>query len=294
MNSQKIFITGPTGFIGKNLTEYLDERYKILTPSHKELELLNNENVENYFKNNNIDVIVHCAVTGGRRNQLHLNDILENNLAIFSNIVKNKKYFKKLIFLGSGAEYDKSQDIVNVRETDFGKNMPKDGYGLYKYKCSEYIEKSDDEIINLRLFGVYGKYEDYVTRFISNAICRCIFDLPIIIENKNVYFDYLYINDLVRIIEYFILQKPKYKFYNVGKGEKIDLLTIAGKVKKISGKNVEIIVKNKGLGQEYTCDVSRLKNEIKEFNFTSHDDAIRELYRWYQKNKKSIDLNKIK
>lgn len=294
MNGQKILITGSTGFIGKNLTEYLGEKYEILTPSHKELDLLNVEDVKNYFKNNSIDVVVHCAVKGGRRNQLYLNDVLENNLAMFSNIVKNKKYFKKMIFLGSGAEYDKLQDIVNVKETDFGKHIPKDGYGIYKYKCSEYIEKSDDEIINLRLFGVYGKYEDYETRFISNAICRCIFDLPIIIENKNVYFDYLYINDLVRIIEYFILQKPKYKFYNVGKGEKIDLLTIAEKVKKISGKNVEIIIKNKGLGQEYTCDISRLKNEIKDFNFTSHNDAIKELYQWYQKNKKLIDINKIK
>ena len=62
---------------------------------------------------------------------------------------------------------------------------------------------SNTKILNLRVFGVFGKYEDYETRLISNIICRVIFKLPVEI-NQNAVYDFVYINDLVKIIEYFI------------------------------------------------------------------------------------------
>ena len=167
-----------------------------------------------------------------------------------------------------------------------------DKYGLYKYQCSQHIEK-DKNIINLRIFGLYGEYEDYKTRFISNAVCRSIYDLPIIIKNQNVYFDYLYMGDFLKIIDFFILHNAKHKFYNVGKGERIDLLTLANKIKRISKKEHEIVVNKKGLAREYTCDITRLKEEIKGIQFTSHDKAIKNLYGWYKNNKKNIEVDQL-
>jgi GDP-L-fucose synthase len=219
----------------------------------------------------------------------NLPSVLDANLRCFFNVVRCRKYFKKMIFFGSGAEYDKQFPVVKIKESDFGENIPIDDYGLYKYICSEYI-RNNKNIINLRLFGVFGKYEDYKIRFISQAICRNLFKLPIII-NKNVYFDYLYVDDLVRIIEHFLTHKSDYNIFNVGFGEKIDLVTIAKLVNKISKKPVEIIIKNKGLQNEYTCDITRLRKEIGEFKFTEIEDAIKELYRWHRDNKSQIDMS---
>ena len=47
MRKKTIFITGAKGFIGRNLTEKLNKKYNLLTPSHKELDLLNEKNVDN-------------------------------------------------------------------------------------------------------------------------------------------------------------------------------------------------------------------------------------------------------
>ena len=102
--------------------------------------------------------------------------------------------------------------------------------------------------------------------------------------NQNVFFDYTYINDFVRIVDYFINHKAKHKFYNIGRGKKIDILTIANKINKISNKKSKITIKNMGLNNEYTCDNSRLVNELKKFNFTDFDKSLVELYNWY-KNK---------
>lgn len=282
MHKKTIFITGAGGFIGRNLMEQFNEKYTLLTPNHKELDLLDEKAVDNFFNKNKIDVVINCAVIGGSRKEEHVDSALSGNLRIFFNLLRNKEKYKKMIHLGSGAEYDKTKPIVKVKETDLGKTIPKDEYGFFKYICSKYIEK-EKNIVCLRIFGLFGKFEDYRYRFISNAIVNNIKGLPITI-NQNVFFDYTYINDFVKVVDYFINHKVKHKFYNIGTGKKIDLLTIANKINKIADKKSNIIIKNKGLNNEYTCDNTRLKNELKKFEFADFDKSLKELYDWY-KNK---------
>lgn len=285
-NKKKILITGANGFAGKNLKEYLTNKYMLFTPSHKDLDLLREKEVDNFFMTHNIDVVIHTAVVGGSRKEETQESALSKNLRMFFNILRNKKRFKKIIYFGSGAEYDKRFPIAQVKESDFDKRVPADEYGYVKYLCSKYIENSEN-IVCLRIFGLFGKYEDYRYRFISNAICRNIFGLPITIR-QNVYFDYLYINDFVRIVEYFIEHNTEHKFYNIGTGSRIDLKTIAEKINEISDKKSEILIKNSGLNNEYTCDNSRLTGEIKGFKFTEFDNYMTELYNWYKENKRMI------
>jgi len=282
----KILITGGSGFIAKNLIEYFSDKYEILAPTHKELELLDGKAVEEFLKKNKIDVVIHTAAKGGNRKLPSYPHMIQENLDMFFNLVNNSKYYKKMIFLGSGAEYDKSEDIKEVKESDFGKRIPKDDYGFYKFVCSKTIELSNN-IINLKIFGTFGKYDDYTIRFISNIICRILFDLPVEI-NQNTLFDFVYVKDLARIIEYFIENNAKEKIYNIGAENHFELIDIANKIKKISGKDSKINIKNSGMNKEYTCDNFRLRNELKDFKFTNIETAITELYNWYLENKKTI------
>ena len=49
-----------------------------------------------------------------------------------------------------------------------------------------------------------------------------------------------------------------------------------------------------GLAKEYTASNERLLTEIGEdFNYTSHEDAVRDLYDWYNKNAADIDIYKL-
>ena len=284
----RILLTGGSGFIGRNFWETYKNKYDILKPSHKELDLSNTDEVDAFFSKNKIDVVVHCANIGGLRNSGDLNDIVKTNLKMFFNIVKNKNKFGKMIHLGSGAEYDKSRNIVKIKESDFGIKIPNDDYGFYKYVCSKYIENSSN-IYCLRLFGVFGKYEDYSIKFISNLICKYIKKMPLTMI-RDCYFDYIYINDLVQIIDYFINNKPKEKFFNVGSGQRISLLSLAKKINELDNYSLPIVVKNKGLNKEYTTNNSRLKKEIKGLKLETIDEAIKDLYKYYLANQKFIDF----
>ncbi len=285
-NKKNVLITGANGFAGRNLREYLNGKYNLFTPSRKELNLLDENEVSNFFKKNKIDVVVHTALVGGSRTEEAIESALEQNLKMFFNIIRNKKLFKKMIHCGSGAEYDKRFPIVKVKEEDFDKQVPADEYGFGKYVCSKHIENTDN-IVCLRIFALFGKGEDYRYRFISNAMCKNIFGMPITMR-QDVYFDYIYINDFVRIVEYFIENKGKHKFYNIGTGKRINIKAIAEKINQLADKKSRILVNKKGLNNEYTCDNKRLIKEIKGFKFTDFNDYMGDLYSWYKENKKNI------
>ena len=281
----KILLTGGSGFIGKNLREQLSKKYDLVAPFHRELDLLDETAVRSFLEAEKFDVVIHAANYGGKRTQTDLVGVFETNKRMFFNLANNQHLFGRMIFLGSGAEYGKQRPIVKVKETDFGKVRPQDEYGQSKYLASEYIAEHN-RIVNLRLFGVYGKYEDYKTRFISNAICRALYGLPIVIR-QNVRFDFLYVNDLINIIEYFINTEAKEKFYNTGTGHPVDLEKLAVMVKEIVDVT-EIIVKNPGLGREYTCDNGLLVKELGNFSFTPPEVAIKEMVLWYKENLQQI------
>ncbi|MBR9703972.1 NAD(P)-dependent oxidoreductase [Candidatus Pacearchaeota archaeon] len=282
----KILITGAKGFIGKNLTIFLRNKgYEIFELDIPEYNLLDLDSVNKVFLENKFDIVIHTAVKGGSRNNPTYNDMVKENIMMFFNLLNNKDSFNKMIIIGSGSEYDKSFDISNVKEEDLGKKIPKDDYGFFKHVISKLIEK-EDKIVSLKVFGIFGKYEDIETRFISNILCRSIFDLPIEI-NQNAKFDYIYINDFCKIIDYFINNKTKYKIYNVGSRKHYELIELLDVIKKVIGKEINYNIKNSGMNKEYTCDNSRLRNEL-NFEFMKIFESIKELYEWLIENKENI------
>ena len=287
-----ILLTGSSGFIGRNIKEsYLAEKHKIIAPRHSELDLLNEDAVSRFFEKNQIDVVIHSATKPGHRNANDLSNLFYSNTRMFFNLARMSEYFGKMIVIGSGAIYDMRHYKSKVKEEDYNLHIPADDHGFCKYVCEKYTEKSEN-IIDLRVFGIFGKYEDYAIRFISNMICKAIFDLPLTM-NQNRKFDYIYIDDFIKIVEYFIEHKSKYSAYNITPDNSIELYEIAEKVKNIAKKDLPIFVAKDGMGLEYSGDNFRLKNEFSDLKFTKIDDSIKQLYDWYFANRNLLDKNKL-
>jgi dTDP-4-dehydrorhamnose reductase len=62
----RILITGANGFIGRNLAAALTE-YEVTKLTRQTVDLTDREAVNNFFKGKSFDVVLHCAMVGGRR-----------------------------------------------------------------------------------------------------------------------------------------------------------------------------------------------------------------------------------
>jgi len=289
---KKILLTGGNGFIGKNIQEsYLAKKYELVAPRSFELDLTDTESVDDYFKDKEFDVVLHAGTKPGHRNAKDPTSLFYSNVRMFENLERHKDKFGKFINFGSGAIYDISTNITDAREENVFKNIGKDDHSFCKYVVQKRI-LSLDNFVDLNIFGVFGKYEDWQIRFISNAICKAIFGLPITLR-QNRKFSYLFVEDLMPILDFFIGNDVKYKSYNIVPDEKVELLELAKIIKKISGKDIEIKVAESGFGLDYTGDNSRLKNEFTEVSYTKLEQSVLMLYNYYGEVAKNIDISAL-
>lgn len=288
---KRLLILGRNGFVGRNLYEYFckTKEYEVLCPGKDELDATVEEQVERYLRSKKIDIVIHAAVYNPKEGQPRQMDRkLEYDLRMFYNFEKYSYLYDRMIYFGSGAEYDKTHDIINAEEGKFVNLIPQDDYGLAKYLINKSISKSSN-IYNFRLFGLFGKYENWKKTFISGACCKAIKGVPITIR-QNVFFDYLYVEDFCRMVGILLKKELQFHEYNLVSGRKIDLLTIAEKIKKRSGNEIPIYVCKDGMANEYTASNVRVVEEIGGFEYTSMDKAVSELYDWYERREEMIDV----
>lgn len=282
---KNVLLTGSGGFIGKNLKQYLQGKYNLLTPRSFELDLCDANAVNKYFNENEIDFIIHCGSTGGARGIQDRDTTIEDNLAMVDNLIHAKRDDVRIILFGSGAMYDKSRPICKAKESTIGEILPYDLYGQSKMLIAQKIKDRKD-VVCLNIFACYG-YGEKENRFPSFAINCAINNKPIEI-NQNVVFDYLFVEDMQKIIEYFIENVPQDNIINITPTQSISLKEIAEIVNSIAPKPVEIVIKNSVMNNEYTGDNSLLLKNFPEMKFTSMHEGLKKLYQYNETSLQAV------
>ena len=289
-----ILITGagPNGITGRLIKEYFSDKYILLTPGSRDLDLTNDASVSSFFLENDINYVIHCATfrpTSVDKSHM-VDEELESNLRMFYSLAAQSDKFEKMIYFGSGAEYDKSQDIINITEDEFGRSIPKNKYGLAKYIMNDYARNSGN-IYNFRLFGTINKYERFTKNVISNLCVKAIKGLPVQLR-QDCRFSFVDISDVLPLLDYALEHELKYHDYNIVMDDNYLLSDIAKIIIELSATNQELEVKSSGLNFEYTASNRRLMNEFK-VDFTPIKDAVKHVYDYYFQLKDTIDISDI-
>jgi UDP-glucose 4-epimerase len=232
MDRIKILITGGNGYIAKSITNRLWEKYHILSPGREELDLLDSKSVDAFFEGKHFDVIIHTAILGGNRLKEEDETVSFYNLIMFYNLIRKKEQFNKLISFGSGAEF----------------NTEYSPYGFSKKVINKLIHKHDN-FYNLRIYAVFDEKEKD-TRFIKSNIKRYLNNEPIIIHQDKL-MDFIYMPDLISIIEYYIAGKDLLKEVDCIYDDTVSLSNIAQQINNLSINKVPINIEDPLPGQNY-------------------------------------------
>ena len=113
MQNPKVFIAGHKGMVGSALVRLVQtQKVEIIIKDRSELDLLDQNDVEKFFKNQKIDqVYLAAAKVGGiYANNTYPGEFIYENLMIQNNVIHNAflNGVKKLLFLGSSCIYPKN------------------------------------------------------------------------------------------------------------------------------------------------------------------------------------------
>lgn len=292
--AKTVLITGagPTGVTGRFLKEYLEKDYTIFAPSSKELDLTDDAAVCAYFDSHHVDFVVHCATYRSNISKTtHMVDEeFESNLRMYFALASQSDKFQKMVYLGSGAEYDKSRPIVNIKEEQFGESIPKDKYGFGKYIMNQHCRNSKN-IYNLRMFGTLNPYERYTKNVVCNLCAKAVMGMPLTLK-RDVLFSWVDICDVAQAIKYLFEHEVSRHDYNIALEKPYKLSEIANILCTISGLKDSVLFEQDGMNKEYTCETS-LFTGVFAISMTPIEDSINNIYQYMVSNKDRIVVDEI-
>jgi len=295
MSNTKIFIAGHKGMVGSALVRLLQTKdVELILKERKELDLLNQQDVQNFFKNEKIDqVYLAAAKVGG----IHANDtypaeFIYDNLMIQNNVIHNafSNGIKKLLFLGSSCIYPKNA-IQPMKEEELltGKLEPtNEPYAVAKIAgikmCESYNRQYSKShgidyrcIMPTNLYGLGDNYHPENSHVIPGMIYRFheakVNNLPkVTIWGTGMpKREFLYVDDMARAsIHIMNLEKNIYdeqtssmcSHLNVGSGKDLTIKELAEAIKEVVGFTGEIYfdkTKPDGIPRKF-LNSERIKN----------------------------------
>lgn len=189
---RKVLVTGANGYLGSNIVHSLWQDNDVSVMTRAECDMTDIQQVTNWFakKNQFFDVVVHAAAVGGSRLKQDDNTVYAKNMNMFLNLHANKHYFKKMVFLSSGA----------------ATHMPESPYGKAK-KHIENIVRTQYDVQEREIIKIYNVFDhnEKPTRFMSSAIRALVTnskqwqDSSFFVTNK--FMSFYYMKDFLTVIQ---------------------------------------------------------------------------------------------
>jgi nucleoside-diphosphate-sugar epimerase len=246
MKPSKILITGGNGFLGSSLINKISKKNYLLhllvreksnlsrLNLNKKIKLfqLQKKNLDNIFKINKYDLIIHCATNYGIEEENSSNTIYPNLLLPLQLLNLAKKYSVKS-FINTDTILNK-----NISSYTLSKNQFVDWLKLFSKFLNCY---------NVKLEHFYGP-KDNNNKFIINNICRLLrYEDKIEFTKGFQKRDFIYISDVVSALEKIILLALKnnkknlnfftLKTFEIGTGRQISIKSIILLIAKLIGNN---------------------------------------------------------
>lgn len=247
---KKYTIFGHTGFLGKNLTEYLKKKgHKVFLPSKKK-----------YIFKKNLENVIYCIGT---------DDVLNNPLkAIDSNLkilckVIEKNNFKSFLFISSTRVYLGNKKTKENSFIKIDSNNSTFFFNILKLASENFcLSKKNKKIKVVRISNLYGRYFKKQIYLLPTLLRQAQnIDTTIIRINKHSKKNYLDVDCAIpQILK--IIDKSKFRIYNIASNKLYSIKFIIDNLQKKS--KFKVIYENQKIKyDEPRINIDRVKREFK-------------------------------
>jgi len=313
--NDKIYIAGHRGLVGSAIVRQLEERgfTNLLTRTHKELDLINQAQVQNFFTQESPDyVILAAAKVGGiYANNTYPADFIYQNMMIEANVINSayESKAKRLLFLGSTCIYPKAveqpmREDALLTDTLEPTNEP---YALAKIAgiklCESYNRQHGTDFRSVMPTNLYGINDNFhpenshvipalMQRFHQAKVNND--DEVVVWGTGNAMREFLYVDDMAQA-SLFVLEldeqtykantQPMLSHINVGTGKDTTIREMAETMKQVVGYEGKLTfdtTKPDGAPRKL-IDITRLKRMGWEYS-VDLKEGLKKTYAWHLNN----------
>ena len=312
--NDKIYIAGHRGLVGSAIVRQLEGRgfTNLLMRTHKELDLTNQAQVQNFFQQEIPGyVILAAAKVGGiHANNTYPADFIYQNMMIEANVINSayENKVKRLLFLGSTCIYPKAVEQP-MREdallTD-ALEPTNEPYALAKIAgiklCESYNRQHGTDFRSVMPTNLYGINDNFhpENSHVIPALMRRFHEAKnnndaevVVWGTGNAMREFLYVDDMAEA-SLFVLEldeqtykantQPMLSHINVGTGVDVTIREMAETMREVVGFKGELTfdtVKPDGAPRKL-IDVSRLSNMGWKYS-VDLKHGLEKTYKWYKK-----------
>ncbi len=310
--NSKIYIAGHRGLVGSAIIRELEKQgfNNLITRTHKELDLINQAEVQSFFQQEKPDyVILAAAKVGGiHANNVYPADFIYQNMMIEANVIHLAYEYqvKRLLFLGSTCIYPKAVQqpmredalLTDVLEPT---NEP---YALAKIAgiklCESYNRQHSTDFRSVMPTNLYGINDNFhpENSHVIPALMRRFHEAKINNDAEVIVWgsgkamrEFLFVDDMAQA-SLFVLAlneetyqantKPMLSHINVGTGVDVTIREMAQTMKQVvgfKGKLVFDTTKPDGAPRKL-IDVARLSKMGWQYSVTL-EEGLAQTYQWY-------------
>jgi len=316
---QRVFVAGHRGMVGSALVRqlHLDASIELVTRSHAELDLINQAQVNDFFRDEAIDQVYLAAarVGGIHANNVYPADFIYDNLMIQTNVVRaaHANDVQKLLLLGSSCIYPRlaAQPMQEASLLTSSLELTNEPYAIAKIAgiklCESYNRQYGVDYRSVMPTNLYGENDNFhpENSHVIPAMMRRFHQAKINDDDAVVVWgsgkpmrEFLHVDDMasasIHVMnaateEYRQVSDERLSHINIGTGEDCTIDELAQTIKSVVGYRGEIhydASKPDGTPRKL-LDVSRLS----ELGWQAKIDlrqGLERTYRWFVDNEERL------
>ena len=261
--------------------------------SFVQLDLADAHFIEELFRSNEFDYVIHLAAQAGVRYSIeNPHAYIDSNVKGFMDILEGcRKYkVKHLIYASSSSVYGmnesmpfKEEDQTDQQVSLYAATKKANEAMAHSYACVHQLP-----VTGLRFFTVYGPYgrpDMAIFKFTDKIIKGEPID---VYNNGELSRDFTYVDDIINGLTALIPFSPEgtqpYSIFNIGRGKPIPLMDFIHAIEKTVGKKAQLnmLPMQPGDVSSTFADVSALKSRIEYEPETDLMDGVQRFVSWFR------------